>query len=908
MNSRGGKSLKLGTVSRSDFAQILQLLAQANPANAHRYHPSLMVAAPELSFPSMLVLKSLNTPSLREEEKRLNFPLCSEDQAFLLESAAISPFGKGLSTITDPAVRCSLQLDPVDFRICFPTWQSHIQEAATKVAAVLMGVPEADVGVRASLHKFLFYPEGSFFKPHVDTEKERGMFATMVVQLPSQYAGGELRVTYPDGTVHCLDANRTTSFDGGGVCPAHCATIFAHFADLTHEVLPVTKGTRCCLVYNLIWTKSSLVPSICQITDQVMSLVNLLDKVAADDDLSRKAFVLGLGHNYTTRSVSSKGLHCFKGWDAKAAAMLDLAQKRQGESSNGSERILLIARRKKEFCGDCSDDEMWGCDDDEGEEAEETDEEEEKANAAALKGKRKPLTVATAAVKAKTERVIESEPDTSLELVSEKLEVFSAAGHRLAFLDEGFCIIDADVALLDPAMTQVWPQKWRSVESEGYTGNYGPTRTEVYHAWVLLSVPKHCVLKALPTDLCGRINVLPALFSTRALKNVGRRVLRDVLNSIDIGTAGEEQAAILSLLAARRAGDGMAKKLLMTARNCWSCWFPLVERFPNTFLLLCALVQRVADQPEMNAFILASPPRFRYHLLLHFLAVLAASHRLPSNWSSLITLCSNTASLVAAEPTLAAHPPCEAETPVFSLSSDLESSEKIEDLVHEAPPAVATLQVQIPGPAEASPSSRIGLLLETIFVALPPYHEKSYISALAAVKSVLAGANASSAGVQAIQSVAVKVLDTLQKRLEEEVARGAPLKTNAISPSEFSFSRSASVNDPEIARWLVSEAVSIKVVGQFSGIAHARCWASKHFSNNMFHCDSQGVGRKASVCITKTGSHNSVRAERYKTMVKTLNETTQVSARLQAETRKRSRCDNDGPETPVFVHSLAAKN
>ena len=41
----------------------------------------------------------------------------------------------------------------------------------------------------------LLYEAGGHFKKHRDTEKEEDMFATLIVQLPSKYSGGEL-VTY----------------------------------------------------------------------------------------------------------------------------------------------------------------------------------------------------------------------------------------------------------------------------------------------------------------------------------------------------------------------------------------------------------------------------------------------------------------------------------------------------------------------------------------------------------------------------------------------------------------------------------------------------------------------------------------------------------------------------------------
>jgi hypothetical protein len=44
----------------------------------------------------------------------------------------------------------------------------------------------------------LVYDKGGFFVSHRDTEKAPGMFATLVVQLPSKHTGGQLVVKHRD--------------------------------------------------------------------------------------------------------------------------------------------------------------------------------------------------------------------------------------------------------------------------------------------------------------------------------------------------------------------------------------------------------------------------------------------------------------------------------------------------------------------------------------------------------------------------------------------------------------------------------------------------------------------------------------------------------------------------------------
>lgn len=70
------------------------------------------------------------------------------------------------------------------------------------------------------------------------------MFGTLVIQLPSNYSGGQLTVYH---------RSKNTVFDFSG--PMGCSDFHyaAFYADCQHEIEPVTKGHRLCLVYNLIY-------------------------------------------------------------------------------------------------------------------------------------------------------------------------------------------------------------------------------------------------------------------------------------------------------------------------------------------------------------------------------------------------------------------------------------------------------------------------------------------------------------------------------------------------------------------------------------------------------------------------------------------------------------------------------
>ena len=55
--------------------------------------------------------------------------------------------------------------------------------------------------VRASLYNLLLYGEGGKFKKHRDSDKELGLFGTLVIALPSAHGGGALAVHHGGETL-----------------------------------------------------------------------------------------------------------------------------------------------------------------------------------------------------------------------------------------------------------------------------------------------------------------------------------------------------------------------------------------------------------------------------------------------------------------------------------------------------------------------------------------------------------------------------------------------------------------------------------------------------------------------------------------------------------------------------------
>ena len=115
---------------------------------------------------------------------RIAFPVLPVQAEQLVAIAEAAPYGRGEETVIDRGVRRTWQIDSGKVRIGGRHWQETLAELVADVALGL-GVSEP---VAADFYKLLVYDAGSFFVGHRDTEKAPGMFATMVLVLPSTTA------------------------------------------------------------------------------------------------------------------------------------------------------------------------------------------------------------------------------------------------------------------------------------------------------------------------------------------------------------------------------------------------------------------------------------------------------------------------------------------------------------------------------------------------------------------------------------------------------------------------------------------------------------------------------------------------------------------------------------------------
>ncbi|MBF0133021.1 MAG: 2OG-Fe(II) oxygenase [Magnetococcales bacterium] len=239
-------------------------------------------------------------------------PLLPFQAQQLIAIAEQAPYGRGMETLVDTSVRRTWQIPADHVQIRGQRWTETLEAIVGQVTAGL-GIGQK---ISSELYKLLVYDEGSFFLNHRDTEKVDGMFATLVIVLPSLHGGGELIVRHRNRQVQ-LDLN----------CSSPSEVVFAAFyADCKHEVKPVTLGFRLVLIYNLLFPGTTVPPEPPDDSREERKITALLREWVtgkrSNEDTWPEKLVYPLEHAYTEAGVSFASL---KGKDAARASVLRTA-------------------------------------------------------------------------------------------------------------------------------------------------------------------------------------------------------------------------------------------------------------------------------------------------------------------------------------------------------------------------------------------------------------------------------------------------------------------------------------------------------------------------------------------------------------------------------------------------------
>lgn len=404
------------------------------------------------------VLESCPNPALYIQGiGTVGLPLSDRDVTTISQSPVTqqSPFGKGTETVVDTSVRKSWQIDPEHFELRNPRFQSKITEIAQKVATDLK-VACGPEYVVPQLYKLLLYEEGAFFLPHQDSEKADGMFGTLAICLPSKHTGGDVLLSH-NGRKQVFISSERSEFD---------YAYAAWYADVTHEVKPVTSGNRLVLIYNLIQTDSAARTSASTLTDSnsrlkaVFSHWNLGCKT--DHQGFPRFLVYKLSHNYTKAALSFDHLKGSDNWTIQ-------------QLKNAAQDVaftLYLAHVEKEIFGSCEEEDYYGWGryggyEDEPEDVDSGDGMSSKSNSP------RP----NSGDFGDSHKIIDV-IDSSLKLT----RVIDQGGRQVAD--------DVDLEITDIAQGDIFKRAPDDEDYSGYTGNEGVSTTHFYHDSVVVIIPR----------------------------------------------------------------------------------------------------------------------------------------------------------------------------------------------------------------------------------------------------------------------------------------------------------------------------------------------------------------------------------------------------------------------------------
>ncbi|MEJ7766838.1 MAG: hypothetical protein WKF89_03440 [Chitinophagaceae bacterium] len=223
----------------------------------------------------------------------IGFPVIASQVKELIARSHKAPFGKGSETVLDATVRSAWEIDAGEINFHNSGWKNIIEEIIVKVKTDLgiQGYP-----VTANLYKLLIYEKGDFFLAHKDSEKEPGMFGTLIIGLPCRHEGGELLVSF-DGNTSTIDFSDPVN--------NYQFPFAAFYADCEHEIRLIRSGYRICLVYNLVQKKDKKKIAIQQLGTYANEVAALLKTVEEDEDIPK---IVLLGHQYTPSNFTMKSL------------------------------------------------------------------------------------------------------------------------------------------------------------------------------------------------------------------------------------------------------------------------------------------------------------------------------------------------------------------------------------------------------------------------------------------------------------------------------------------------------------------------------------------------------------------------------------------------------------------------
>ncbi|ATY59385.1 2OG-Fe(II) oxygenase family [Cordyceps militaris] len=234
----------------------------------------------------------------------------------LLQDCQPATFGQDGKDVYDETYRKALKMNTDTFCSTFDPYSVGIVDSVAQMLLPSFLDSATHRAVEARLYKLNIYsgPSG-MFKAHVDTPRSPMQFGSLVVCLPVEHQGGQLKVRHK---------GEEMTFDWG--IPAderqtpHIEWA-AFYSDCEHEVMEVSSGTRLTLTYNLYAVQGAgrLTGTHLTLDPTRLPLYRAIEKVISNDPFYGKGGTLGFwcSHAYAYNNQQENPLpETLKGVDA----------------------------------------------------------------------------------------------------------------------------------------------------------------------------------------------------------------------------------------------------------------------------------------------------------------------------------------------------------------------------------------------------------------------------------------------------------------------------------------------------------------------------------------------------------------------------------------------------------------
>jgi hypothetical protein len=219
------------------------------------------------------ICSSIGTPIIRFHQHsigNLHYPLRQQQAVEIIQQIAQpatysrSSGSDATDLIHDTQVRQAWQVDSDHFHVDERWMKESLGKLVDQVMqdlGIATGTDDAgstcssnsrQARVEAHLCMMLLYEEGGHFERHSDSEKEAGMFGTLLIQLPAGHEGGELLVEHNGMQQNFAYARES----------ADKSFYTAFYADCDHSLSTVSSGHRLVLVFNLVRVDGEMMTSL----------------------------------------------------------------------------------------------------------------------------------------------------------------------------------------------------------------------------------------------------------------------------------------------------------------------------------------------------------------------------------------------------------------------------------------------------------------------------------------------------------------------------------------------------------------------------------------------------------------------------------------------------------------------